>query len=69
VNRAKRKNNPWKKAKLEIRNPKFETIPNDQKTQNSKQGRFGFCISNFLCLFRISSFGFRILFVIIWLTI
>jgi hypothetical protein len=28
--------------KFEARNPKFETISNDQKTETSKQTRFGF---------------------------
>jgi hypothetical protein len=51
-------------TKLETRNPNFETNPNDQKAQNSKQARFGFRNWGFksLGLFRISSFEFRILF-------
>ena len=45
---------------LETRNPKFETNPNDEKTQipNNLVLDFGF---EGLGLFRISSFGFRIL--------
>jgi hypothetical protein len=41
-NAAKAPRNPWKKAKLKIRNPKFETSSNDQKSENSKPARFGF---------------------------
>jgi len=33
-----------KKNKLEIRNPKFETVSNDRKSESSKQSRFGFRI-------------------------
>jgi hypothetical protein len=57
-----------KPENLETRNPKFETISNDQKRAMIQTGssdcRFGF--SRVLCLsdrrlFRISCFGFRIL--------
>jgi len=39
---AKAPRDPWKIAKLKIRNPKFETNPNDQKSENSKPAQFGF---------------------------
>jgi len=58
------------REKLEIRNPKFETNSNDQKTRNSKQISFEFGVLEFpdfrfvwrrVCFgFRISCFGFRI---------
>jgi hypothetical protein len=50
--------------KTKTRNPKFETNPNDQKAQNSKQTRFGFRFLDFdltaaVCFgFRASDFGF-----------
>jgi hypothetical protein len=51
-----------KKNKLEIRNPKFETVSNDRKSESSKQSRFGFRnwdLSLWVCFgFRYSDFGF-----------
>ena len=47
------------KKNLETRNPKFETNPNDQKAQNSKQLRFGFQFLDFSASF-VSDFELRI---------
>jgi len=51
--------------KTQIRNPKFETNSNDQKDKTHGQTGFGFRFGNLdlsiFDLFRISSFGFRIL--------
>jgi hypothetical protein len=54
---------PGPNYESQIRNPKFETNPNDQKAQNSKRSHFGFFDFGFegFGLFRISCFGFRIL--------
>jgi hypothetical protein len=41
--RAKTQSAPGRSCKSQIRNPKFETISNDQKIQSSKPARFGFC--------------------------
>jgi hypothetical protein len=57
-----------KNKKFEARNPKFETISNDQNMSNYKKASFGFGVLNFpnlrfICLgvcfgFRYSDFGF-----------
>jgi hypothetical protein len=53
-----------KTKKFETRNPKFETISNDQNKSNSKQASFGFGVLDFPDLRFISlgvCFGFRYL--------
>jgi hypothetical protein len=53
---------PGPNYESQIRNPKFETNPNDQKAQNSKRSHFGFSILDLrvsVCFgFRASDFGF-----------
>jgi hypothetical protein len=66
VSGAKRLRAP--KQKFEARNPKFETISNDQNKSNSKQASLGFDVLDFpdfrfICFsvyfgFRHSDFGF-----------
>jgi hypothetical protein len=46
-----------KNKKFEARNPKFETISNDQNMQNSRQASFGFGVLDFSHLrFVVSEF-------------